>query len=115
MSPEPRRELPVPLRVEVTGPDGSASSEYAVNLSSGGVCLHVRRLLRPGDAIGLDFTLPPSGLRVAARARVVWTSAHGAEGSAARFWETGVRFVELDEELREALHRYASEAGEQRR
>lgn len=115
MSPEPRRDLPVPLRVGVRRPDGAEREEYAVNVSPGGLCLHLRDVLRPGDEIGVVFSLPPDDLRVDARARVVWTSAHDGPGDAPRFWETGVQLLDLDEPVREALHRYASEPAGRRR
>lgn len=115
MSPEPRRELPVPLRVVVRRSDGGRSEEYAVNVSPGGLCLHLRDVLRPGDEIGVAFTLPPNELRVDARARVIWTNAHGGVDDAPRFWETGVQLLDLDGPVREALHRYASEPKGRRR
>lgn len=111
---EPRQDLPIPLPVSLRRPGGALQTVYAVNVSEGGLCLHLREPLRAGDEVDVDFILPPDGPRVAARARVVWCgdAAGGAGGSHA---ETGLRFDKLDDALREALRTYASRPANRRR
>jgi len=115
MGSEPRRDLPVPLRVELQRPDGTTTVEYAVNISPGGLCLHLEDTLSEGDRVGLGFTLPPSGPTVSADGRVVWTSWQGAEGDEGRFCETGVKFGDLEESVAQRLLEYASQPANRRR
>ena len=115
MAAEPRHDLPIPLRVELARPEGPAAVEYAVNLSAGGLCLQLRDPLRVGDEVAVAFTLPPSGPRVEARAAVVWTHALEESGAGPRLCETGIRFLDLDPELKGQLSRYAEESRERRR
>jgi hypothetical protein len=94
--------------------DGTRSREYAVNLSPGGVGLHLPRPLAVGEAVELAFELPPDGPTVRARGRVVWCEGGGPgpRGPAAlRFRETGVRFEELGEAEREAIRRFVRRGG----
>lgn len=100
MAPEPRRHLPVPIPVGVCTADGRWRTEYAVNLSAGGLCLQLPEALIPGEAVQVAFELPHSGTKLEVVARVVW--AHRE----ARFCEMGLAFEELDPEAQEALRRY---------
>jgi hypothetical protein len=115
MDSEPRRHLPVPLRVDLRRPDGTTAAEYAVNISPGGLCLHVKEALSEGDRIQVEFTLPPAGPTVRGDARVVWTRREGAEGGEGRFCETGVQFVGIEESVQEQLFTYASQPADRRR
>ncbi len=111
--PEPRQDLPIPLPVALERDGRERRTVYAVNISEGGLCLHLREPLEEGDRVSVDFTLPPDGPRVVADAVVVWSSGPGpAEGGHA---ETGLRFEKLDEELRQALHEYAIRPTNRRR
>jgi hypothetical protein len=74
-----------------------------VNLSPGGVCLHLPRPLAVGETVELAFDLPPAGGPVCARGRVIWCEAPGAGG---RFHEAGVRFEELGAAERAAIRRF---------
>lgn len=115
MGPEPRRDLPVPVRVDLHRPDGTTTVEYAVNLSPGGLCLQLKIPLSEGDRVQVVFTLPPAGPTVHAEARVVWTNWMGTEGEAEYFCETGLQLTDLDETLRQQLHDYASQPPNRRR
>ena len=106
MTADPRQDLSIPLPVRLLQEGAEPRTVYAVNVSEGGLCLHLREPLPEGEVVTLEFTLPPDGPRVEARARVVWSggSGPGPSGHA----ETGVRFESLAAELREALHAYAT-------
>jgi hypothetical protein len=110
---EPRRDLAVPIPVELTRRNGSRRTEYAVNLSPGGLCLHLPRPIAVGEVVELAFAIPASaagapadralpdqaGERIVARGRVIWAEgrADGTGGGRVRFTETGVRFEGLAE------------------
>jgi hypothetical protein len=115
MDSEPRRDLPVPLRVDVRRPDGTTTVEYAVNISPGGLCLHLERALSRGDPVHLEFTLPPSGPVVRADANVVWIKEEEAVGVEGRFCETGVEFSDVEASIAEKLLAYASQPIDRRR
>ena len=99
----------MPIAVELTRRNGARRTEYAVNLSPGGVCLHLPRPIAVGEMVELAFALPASGAagdrgapadpgeeRILARGRVIWTEG-GARAGRVRFTETGVRFEALAE------------------
>jgi hypothetical protein len=108
---EPRRDLAVPLPVEVVGRDGQRRVEYAINLSSSGIGLHVPRPLPAGETLALAFTLPDgSGARVEVRGRVAWNEAV-ARTERPRFREVGVRFEVLREADRRLVARFVAGEG----
>lgn len=88
--------------------DGARSREYAVNLSPGGIGLHLPQPLAVGEAIEVVFELPPDGRAIRARGRVIWCEETGAASAlrGAPFRETGVRFEGLGEADREAIRRF---------
>ncbi len=115
MGPEPRRDFPLPLRVDLRRPEGTTTVEYAVNISPGGLCLHLKDTLTEGDRVEVEFTLPPAGPTLRAEGRVVWTSWHGDEGEEGRFCETGVQLSGVDESVEQQLFEYASRPANRRR
>ncbi len=115
MAPEPRQDLPIPLPVTLTRPDGREETVYAVNLSVGGVCLHLREPLEAGDVVEVDFTLPPDGCRVTCSAHVVWCGDVGPAAEGTGHSETGLRFDKLEEPVRRALYEHATRPANRRR
>ena len=115
MASEPRRDLPVPLRVDLRRPDGTTTVEYAVNISPGGLCLHLENALAAGDRVHVEFTLPPSGPTVRADASVVAIKGEEAAGVEGRFCETGVEFSGVEESVEQQLFAYASQPVDRRR
>jgi hypothetical protein len=85
--------------------DGTRTAEYAVNLSPGGLCLHLPRPIDVGEAVELAFELPPDGLPLRTRGRVVWCDETG-RGARIRFRETGIRFEALGDAERAAILRF---------
>ena len=113
---EPRRDLPIPVPVDLRRSDGSTTLEYAVNISPGGLCLHLKFPIPEGERIRVEFTLPPSGPTVRAEGRVVWTSwEEGGGAEEAGFYETGVQLSGLDAEVARQLSAYASQPIDRRR
>jgi len=115
MGSEPRRDFPLPLRVDLRRPDGTTTVEYAVNISPSGLCLHLKDFLSEGDRIRVEFTLPPSGPTVRADASVVWVSCPEAEAEEGRLSEIGVQFGNLEDRVRRELAEYASQPINRRR
>jgi uncharacterized protein (TIGR02266 family) len=112
---ECRRDLAVPIRVTLTRPGGEQSKEYAVNLSAGGVCLHVREPLDAGTRVRLEFELPSDAGSLHLDGRVVWCTHDGERGDLARFCEMGIQFEGLPAALRDRLARFAAEVADSRR
>jgi uncharacterized protein (TIGR02266 family) len=105
---EPRRDLAVPIAVELARRNGDAALEYATNLSPGGICLHARTRLEVGEGVAVAFALPDGGRRIEARGRVTWREDEDPAAQA-RFCEAGVRFEVLDEPDRERILRFVRE------
>jgi hypothetical protein len=97
----------VPLPVEVRGRDGVLRIEYAVNVSSSGIGLHLPRPLPAGETLALGFELPDGAGRIEARGRVAWVEAT-RRTARPRFREIGIRFEVLREEDRRRLARFAT-------
>lgn len=106
---ETRRDLAVPIPVELTRRGSAPALEYATNLSPGGICLHARLRLRVGDELAVAFVLPGDDHRIEARGRVTWCEEDAPE-AAASFLETGVRFEVLDDADRERITNFARDA-----
>ncbi len=109
MGQDPRRDFSVPIPVEFSLDGAEATSEYAVNMSPRGMCLHMREPVSVGTQITVTFELPPEGLRVEASGKVVWCSHEGEIGLPGRFFEVGVHLDSLDDELSEKLRYFASQ------
>jgi uncharacterized protein (TIGR02266 family) len=105
---EPRRDLAVPIAVELARRDGAAAREYATNLSPGGICLHARTRLEVGEGVAVAFELPDAGRRVEVRGRVTWREEEDP-AARARFREAGIRFEVIDESDRERILRFVRE------
>jgi hypothetical protein len=115
LAAEPRQDLPIPLPVTLTRPGGVEETVYAVNLSVGGLCLHLREPLRTGDVVGVDFRLPPDGPQVTCSAHVIWCGGVEPGASGTGHAETGLRFEKLEEPVRQALYHYAIRPADSRR
>ena len=106
---EPRRDLAVPIAVEVMRRGAAPAPEYATNLSPGGICLQARLRLHVGDDVTVAFVLPGDERPIEARGRVSWRE-DDDPSAAASFLETGVRFEVLDEADRERITRFVRDA-----
>jgi len=102
---EPRRDLAVPLAVDLRRRGGALATEYALNLSPGGLCLHLPRPIAVGEVVELGFQLPGGG-RIETRGRVIWSDPGAGASGRVRFCETGIRFEGLAEADRSAILRF---------
>jgi hypothetical protein len=95
----------VPLAVELSG-RSEPRRAFALNLSPGGIGLHLVDPPPVGETVVLRFAIPDGGPLIRARARVVWTEAPPRE-AAARFAEAGLRFEGLPAPERDRVHAFA--------
>ncbi len=71
-------------------------TDFAENLSSGGMFIATRRPLPPGTTIMVEFMLPDTSVKVKTRAEVVWTRKSTMSLSHKR--GMGIKFTDLTEE-----------------
>jgi Tfp pilus assembly protein PilZ len=88
-----------------------ARVEYALNLSTSGIALHLPRPLPSGETLALSFALPDGGAPLAVRGRVAWSEA-APRTARPRFREVGVRFEGLREDERGRLARFVAAGAE---
>ena len=113
---ENRRDLPVPVRVTLTRPGGTCTTEYSINLSAGGVCLQVRDPLGVGERVSLEFVLPSGGDPLRLEGVVVWCTEEeevGVDGT--RFREMGIRFEPTRQSGLDRLALFTTQGGDARR
>lgn len=102
---DPRCDLAVPLEVRVERHGADPIEAHATNLSTSGLCLHLREALPLGSAVLLRVALPSDAERITARGRVTWCEEPAAT-LAARFREAGIRFEVVSEADRARLDRF---------
>ena len=113
---ENRRDLPVPVRVSLTRPGGTRTTEYSINLSAGGACLQVRDPLRAGERVSLEFVLPSGGDPLRLEGEVVWCTEEQEAGvDRTRFLELGIRFEPTRQKGLERLALFTTQGGDSRR
>jgi uncharacterized protein (TIGR02266 family) len=113
---ENRRDLPVPVRVTLTRPCGTRTTEYAINLSAGGACLQVRAPLCAGERVSLALVLPAGGDPLELEGEVVWCTADEEAGvDRTRFREVGIRFQPARQKGLERLVFFTTQGGDSRR
>ena len=95
MTQDPRRDLSIPLPIRVERADGSTRHEYAVNVSSSGLCLHAQAPLSVGEEVRVAFRLPSDAQEIHAVCKVVWTNGEGDRRARTKCYETGLYLVEV--------------------
>jgi CheY-like chemotaxis protein len=96
MKRERRRSFRVPVQIplQLQVENGSEMEGILLDLSEDGLDLLAAMPLCPGAIIGAHFCLPDSDNEIRVRGEVAWANPNG---------ESGVRFVDLAEHLRDAL------------
>jgi uncharacterized protein (TIGR02266 family) len=92
----------VPLRVQVSRGAGSRI-DYAINLSSGGICVQTLEPSPPGTRLALAFDLDPDEPPIRVMAEVAWCVKEAERAEGMRFSEMGMRFVEIADADAEAI------------
>lgn len=71
-------------------------TDFAENLSAGGMFIATRRPLSPGTTITVEFMLPDTSVKIKTKAEVVWS--RNATKSRSHKRGMGIRFSELTNE-----------------
>ncbi len=109
---EPRFHLPIPIPVRLERADGRASTEYALNLSAGGLCLQLRDPIAPDEKVVVRFRVPGIDMTVETWALMVWSQEVKADAHGGIHIETGLRFEGLDNATRQRIYDFASQPSE---
>ena len=89
--------VPVQVPVQLKAGDEEVTEGILLDLSCAGLDVLMPRAMVPATAVHVHFGLPGSGIAVDAGGEVAWANPNG---------ETGVRFLELAGELRQALQEW---------
>ena len=89
-----RRNLRVPVRVEVHADAGGRSHGYAINISPTGMGLQSSEAYKPGLQLQLRFSLGASDQSVELEAEVIWCMRDSDLSPGMIYYELGVRFVD---------------------
>lgn len=91
---ENRKHLrqPVILKVDYRDVD-KFFTNFAENLSEGGMFIATSRLLKPGTTLLIEFLLPETSLKIKTRAEVVWIRTNSE--SPAKRRGMGIKFQDL--------------------
>ncbi len=89
-----RRQLRHPVILKVDYRDiNRFFTDFAENLSVGGMFIATRNPLPPGTNLTVEFMLPDSSVKVKTRAEVMWSRKHPKSPSQKK--GMGIRFQEL--------------------
>ncbi len=92
-----RRQPRHPLILKVDYRDvNKFFTDFAENLSAGGMFIATRKPLPPGTSIIVEFMLPDTALKVKTRAEVVWARKNTSSPSKKR--GMGIKFYDLSNE-----------------
>ena len=108
---ERRRFVRLDTRLDVTYsvlPSGGKIHAVTKDISGGGICLFVDRVLRAGTSLQVSMKLPGQEQPANFTAEVVWCEPYEVIGKTERqrAVEIGVRFVEISPQDREAVLRH---------
>ncbi len=92
---------PVILKVDYRDID-TFFTNFAENLSEGGMFISTSRPLKPGTTLFLEFLLPDSSLKVKTRGEVMWSRNNPKSDREKR--GMGIRFEELSKEDRAKIN-----------
>lgn len=88
---------------------GQLLSDYAINLSAGGVFLETWNLLEEGAPLLAEFVLPRSNIAINCRARVAWVNHPDLIKNQALPVGMGIQFIDLSEDSMNAIRSYIRE------
>jgi c-di-GMP-binding flagellar brake protein YcgR len=108
---EHRQFVRLDTRLELTYnllPSGSPQRTITRNVSAGGLCLVSDRVLTPGSQLQISMQLPDHQAPIHFIGEVVWSDPYEIIGKTERQHavETGLRFVEISPDDRDALMRH---------
>lgn len=83
-------------------------TDYAVNMSTGGIFLESAAVLPVDTTLHVEFSLPVNGRRIACRSRVAWNRRSEAS---LRHPGMGLQFLDLPLEELHVIRNYIAEVG----
>ncbi len=90
-----RRNLRVPVRVEVHAGEGVSTRGYAINVSRTGMGLQSSEPYKPGLRLQLRFRFSSTDEWIELDAEVIWCMRDSDLSPGMIYYELGVRFVDL--------------------
>ncbi len=85
-------------------------TDYAVNMSSGGIFLESDRVLPVNTTLHVEFSLPVNNRRITCHSRVAWNSGSG-NAKTCRRSGMGLQFLDLPLEEMHVIRNYIAEVG----
>lgn len=83
-------------------------SEYAMNISRGGMFISTRNPLPAGTHVVLKFKIPPANTEITLEGEVVW-AVRPEESGGTLIPGMGIKFTKMDEKTRNEIERIISE------
>lgn len=103
LRPNQRRYLRVPVRVEICVGSEVVRPDYAINLSTTGICLQSAEPQTPGTVERIRFCLPPETEWIELEAEVIWCTRDADRAPGMAYYEVGLRFAEVPPREHEIL------------
>ncbi len=98
-----RRNLRVPIRVEVHAETGDSSHGYAINVSRTGMGLQSSEAYKLGLCVQLRFRFSSSDPWIELDAEVIWCMCESDLSPGMNYCELGVRFVDVPPHVEDQL------------
>lgn len=98
-----RRNLRVPVRVELCADTGDSSHGYAINVSRTGMGLQSSEAYKLGLRIGLRFRFSSADPWIELDAEVIWCMCESDLSPGMNYCELGVRFIEVPPQVEDQL------------
>ena len=105
-----RRNLRVPVRVEVVTPENESSRGYAINISRTGLGLQSIEPHKPGARLRLRFRFTEADTWIEINAEVIWCMHDTDVGPGMTYYELGVRFMGVPPSVQEQLEGFVERA-----
>ncbi len=101
--PRTRRNLRVPVRVEVHEAAGESAHGYAINISGTGMGLQSSEAYKPGLRLQLRFRFGSADQWLELDAEVIWCMRESDLSPGMIYYELGVRFVDVPPHVQRLL------------
>jgi len=88
---------------------GQLLSDYAINLSTGGVFLETANLMAENTPLSAEFELPHRNIAIRCKARVAWVNHPDLIKNQSLPVGMGIQFLDLSEESMDAIRSYIRE------
>jgi uncharacterized protein (TIGR02266 family) len=97
------------LQISFGKEDSQRMSDYAINLSTGGVFLETTNLMEENTPLAAEFVLPNRNISISCKARVAWVNHPDLIKNQNLPVGMGIQFLDLSEESMNAIRSYIKE------